>query len=126
MKTNYGKLFNTTNGAHAATSAIYSEELDLEPGADGVTFWARDTVGGVLVPQYLPLGADGADDAAWITLDGTSSDAAALDYRVTLAANVLGRISINHGCKRIRLKFTPAAATAGTIDADGFGTGVKA
>ena len=126
MKTNYGKLFDTTNGAHAARSALYSEALDLEPGADGVTFWARDTIGGELVPQYLPLGADGSDNANWITLDGTSSDPAALDYRVTLASDVLGRISINHGMKRVRLKFTPAAATAGTIDADGFGTGVKA
>lgn len=126
MKTNYGKLFNATNGAHAATSAIYSEELDLDPGADGVTFWALDDVGGVLVPQYLPLGADGSVDANWIDLDGTSSDPVALDYRVTLAANVLGRISVNHGMKRVRLKYTPAAANAGTIDADGFGTGVKA
>ena len=122
MKTNYGKLFDAR--AHASTDPIYSEALDLDPGADGVTFWALDDVGGVLVPQYLPLGADGDADENWIDLDGTSSDATT-DYRVTLAADVLGRVTVAHGMKRVRLKFTPAAATAGTIWADGFGTGVK-
>ena len=118
MKANYGKLWNAQ--AHASTDEIFSEVLDADPGATGVTAWCLDTRGGTLTPYYIPIGSD---DTGKIALDGTSGTD---DYRVTVSANVLARCTIAHGFKRIIFGFTPTDATAGEMTfLDAFATGVK-